>query len=155
VALACIFIPLSTVALATIDRKRMSDATGLNNLVRQLGGSFGVAIFAALLSRYTTEARQGLIAHVAAGDPGVVARLAGMRAVLARGGADAALASRRALSMLDMQVSLQSSMLGFERAFFLAGIVFAASIPLVILLDEGRRHGKKAEPDENHMTVEI
>ena len=55
VALACIFIPLSTVALATIDRRRMGDATGLNNLVRQLGGSFGVAIFAALLDRYSTE----------------------------------------------------------------------------------------------------
>src|SRR5580658_6030569 len=77
VALACIFIPLSTVALATIERKRMGDATGLNNLVRQLGGSFGVAIFAALLDRYTIEARAGLVAHVPVGDPNVMQRLAG------------------------------------------------------------------------------
>src|SRR5262249_19902807 len=69
VALACIFIPLSTVTLATIPRERMSDATGLNNLVRQLGGSFGVAIFASELGRYTREAKAALSAHVAVTDP--------------------------------------------------------------------------------------
>jgi DHA2 family multidrug resistance protein len=156
VALACIFIPLSTVALATIDRKRMSDATGLNNLVRQLGGSFGVAIFAALLTRYTTEARQGLIAHIGSGDPTVMDRIRLMSGVFARGGADAVTASSRTMALLDAQVGLQASMLGFERAFFLAGLVFAASIPLVVLLDEGRPAGEKGHaPDENHMAVEI
>jgi DHA2 family multidrug resistance protein len=156
VALACIFIPLSTVALATIDRRRMGDATGLNNLVRQLGGSFGVAIFAALLDRYTTEARQGLIAHVAVGDPVVYGRLSMMKAFFARGGGDVAAASQRALAMLDGQVGLQASMLGFDRAFFLAGLVFATSIPLVILLDEGRKAGaQKGHDKTEHMAVEI
>ena len=154
VALACIFIPLSTVALATIDRRRMGDATGLNNLVRQLGGSFGVAIFAALLDRYTVEARQGLVAHVTMGDPAVGARLAGMRALFTRGGIDAITASQRALAMLDGQVSLQASMLGFDRAFFLAGLVFAVSMPLVLLLDEGRKAAGKQSKQE-HMAVEI
>jgi MFS transporter, DHA2 family, multidrug resistance protein len=154
VALACIFIPLSTVALATIDRKRMGDATGLNNLVRQLGGSFGVAIFAALLDRYTKEARQGLVAHVAVGDPSVQARLSMMQGVFTHGGADAASASQRALAMLDGQVGLQAAMLGFDRAFFLAGLVFCASIPLVVLLDDGRAAGKRSAKQQ-HMTVEI
>jgi MFS transporter, DHA2 family, multidrug resistance protein len=158
VALACIFIPLSTVALATIERKRMGDATGLNNLVRQLGGSFGVAIFAALLDRYTVEARAGLVAHVAVGDPAVTARLSMMRAFLERGGADVASASQRAYAMLDGQVGLQAAMLGFDRAFFLAGLVFCASIPLVVLLDDGRKRGGSANaPHEKqeHMAVEI
>jgi DHA2 family multidrug resistance protein len=155
VALACIFIPLSTVALATIDRKRMGDATGLNNLVRQLGGSFGVAIFAALLDRYSTEARQGLIAHVAIGDPAVEARLTMVKGVFLRAGADAAGASQKALAMLDGQVGLQASMLGFDRTFFLAGLVFCISIPLVVLLDEGRKGGAKAARNEEHMAVEI
>jgi DHA2 family multidrug resistance protein len=156
-ALACIFIPLSTVALATIDRRRMGDATGLNNLVRQLGGSFGVAIFAAALDRYTTEAREGLIAHVAVGDPVVYGRLSMMKAFLMRGGADAAAASERALAMLDGQVSLQAAMLGFDRSFFVAGLLFAVSIPLVVLLDEGRPSGaqKASDKHDGHMAVEI
>jgi MFS transporter, DHA2 family, multidrug resistance protein len=157
VALACIFIPLSTVALATIERKRMGDATGLNNLVRQLGGSFGVAIFAALLDRYTTEARQGLIAHVAVGDSAVMGRLAMMKGMFVRSGVDAAAATQRAFAMLDGQVGLQASMLGFDRAFFVAGLLFCASIPLVILLDDGRKKAAAATGPENHehMAVEI
>jgi DHA2 family multidrug resistance protein len=155
VALACIFIPLSTVALATIERRRMSDATGLNNLVRQLGGSFGVAIFAALLTRYTTEARMGLIAHVSQGDPNVMSRVSGLTAALSRG-VDPAAAAHRAMALLDMQVGMQASMLGFDRTFFLAGLVFVASIPLVALLDDGRKaSSEKAEPGESHMAVEI
>ncbi|HEY8088734.1 MAG TPA: DHA2 family efflux MFS transporter permease subunit [Polyangiaceae bacterium] len=154
VALACIFIPLSTVALATIDRRRMSDATGLNNLVRQLGGSFGVAIFAAALSRFTTEARQGLIAHVTPGDPAVASRVANMSAVFTRAGVDAQVAAQRVLAMLDRQVSIQASMLAFDRAFFFAGLLFAASVPLVVLLDDGRKN-KPAAGQQEHMAVEI
>jgi DHA2 family multidrug resistance protein len=157
VALACIFIPLSTVALATIDRKRMSDATGLNNLVRQLGGSFGVAIFAALLGRYSTEARVGLVAHVSAGDPAVLSRVEMMKSVFGRTGEGATVAAQRAMAVLDRQVGMQASMLGFERAFFLSGLVFLVSIPLVLLLDEGRKDAgaMKAAHEEGHMAVEI
>jgi DHA2 family multidrug resistance protein len=157
VALACIFIPLSTVALATIERKRMSDATGLNNLVRQLGGSFGVAIFAALLDRYIVEARSSLVAHVPAGDPGVAQRLAGMQSVFLRAGVDGATAAQRALGMLEGMIGRQAGMLGFERAFFMSGLVFAASMPLVLLLDEGRAKAKatKDQGHEEHMAIEV
>ena len=58
--------------------------------------------------------------------------------------------------MLDGAVGLQASMLGFERAFFLSGLVFAASIPLVLLLDDGRNAQKKgADSHQEHMAVEI
>ncbi len=156
VALACIFIPLSTVALATIDRRRMGDATGLNNLVRQLGGSFGVAIFAALLDRYTSEARAGLVAHVAVGDPAVYGRISMMKTMFMRAGADGTAATQQAMALLDGQVGLQAAMLGFDRAFFLAGLVFAVSMPLVILLDDGRKGAAaKGHDKQEHMAVEI
>src|SRR5439155_21150438 len=78
-ALACIFIPHSTVSLATIYRRRMSDATGLNNLIRQLGGSFGVAVFASLLGRFANQARTQLVAHLAVNDPSIYARRIAMQ----------------------------------------------------------------------------
>jgi DHA2 family multidrug resistance protein len=152
VALACIFIPLSTVALSTIQRKRMSEATGLNNLVRQLGGSFGVAIFASLLGRYTNQARSALIAHVTAADPNVSARLRMMARGLG-GGVDAQTAAARALRALDGMVGGQAAMLGFDRAFFLGGLMFIVSMPLVFLLEDGR-HAASAGPSE-HAVVEV
>jgi len=46
-------------------------------------------------------------------------------------------------------------MLGFDRAFFMAGLVFAVSVPLVILLDDGRRHAAAKTGHEEPMVVEI
>ncbi len=135
IALACIFIPLSTVSLATIEKKRMSDATGLNNLVRQLGGSFGVAVFAASLERFTSQARAAVVTHVSATDPTVQARVLAMRAGLGRDGVDVPTATGRALAALDLQVSGQAAMLGFEKAFFVAGLMFFVAIPFLLLLD--------------------
>jgi DHA2 family multidrug resistance protein len=152
VALACIFIPLSTVALMTIDRRRMSDATGLNNLIRQLGGSFGVAIFASLLTRYTNQARAALVTHLSPGAPGTEQRLLQMKAGLISRGVPPGLAEVQALHLLDGGLAAQAAMLGFERALFLAGLVFFASIPLVFLLDEGKGKGG---PSAEHAAVEI
>lgn len=152
VALALIFIPLSTVSLVSIEKKRMSDATGLNNLVRQLGGSFGVAIFAASLERYMGEARAAVTAHLSATDPAVQARVLAMRNGLARDGVDLPTATQRALGLLDLQISGQAAMLGFEKAFFVAGLMFFVAIPFVALLDtpDLSKAGEKA-----HTAVEI
>ena len=49
--LGFMFIPLSTIALNDIARDKMAQATGLFNTIRQIGGSFGVAILGTLLTR--------------------------------------------------------------------------------------------------------
>lgn len=152
VALALIFIPLSTVSLATMDKRRMGQATGLNNLVRQLGGSFGVAIFAAFLERYMQESKAALVAHVSATDPAVQQRLFAMRAGLMRDGVDMPTATARALQVLDLQVGGQAAALGFEKAFYMAGLLFFCAIPFVALLDNPDL-SKKLDPE--HAAVEI
>ena len=48
-------MPLTTVALASIPRNKLADATGLNSLVRQIGGSLGLAVFATLMTRYPVQ----------------------------------------------------------------------------------------------------
>jgi DHA2 family multidrug resistance protein len=155
-ALACIFIPLSTVALSTIDRREMSAATGLNNLVRQLGGSFGVAIFASLMGRFTRQAANVLASHVAVGDPLAYNRLAQTKAALVARGSDAVAAGDQALRLLDAQIRGQAAMIGFERAFFLGGILFFASIPMVLLMDDGRGRPKPAgDGATQHLAVEV
>ena len=49
-AMGLMFTPLSTISLLEIPRDKMAQASGLTNTIRQLGGSFGVAIFATLLT---------------------------------------------------------------------------------------------------------
>ncbi|MFZ0456177.1 MAG: DHA2 family efflux MFS transporter permease subunit [Ignavibacteriaceae bacterium] len=49
--LGFMFIPLSTIAINNIPKEKMAQATGLFNTIRQVGGSFGVAILGTFLTR--------------------------------------------------------------------------------------------------------
>ena len=83
-AFACLFVPLTTVALANIPRTKLADATGLNSLMRQIGGSIGLAIFATLFGNYAVVARGGIDPHMTLTRPEVWQRHADVDAGLHR-----------------------------------------------------------------------
>src|SRR5579864_8712347 len=97
------------------------------------------------MGRFTRQAVNVLASHVAVGDPLAYARLAQMKAGLIARGSGAVAAGDQALRLLDAQISGQAAMIGFERAFFLGGILFFASIPLVLLMDDGRGRTQPAK----------
>src|SRR6266849_4104257 len=82
VAFSCLWIPLTTMALSTTPRHRLSDATGLNSLLRQTGGSVGLAVFATLLTRFAAHAREGMLQAFSPDRPAVLARIAMMQRML-------------------------------------------------------------------------
>jgi DHA2 family multidrug resistance protein len=148
---ACLFVPLTTVAISKIPRNKLADATGSNSLVRQIGGSVGVAIFATLQARAVVTARHGIVAHLNPGNPEVMARLsATARSFGARGGLDATSARSGASAMLDFIVTRQATVLSFEKMFLLAGIVFMLILPLLFFLKTG---GKPAEKIDVHLDM--
>jgi MFS transporter, DHA2 family, multidrug resistance protein len=134
VAFSCLFIPLTTMALSTIPRHRMSDATGLNSLLRQTGGSIGLAVFATMLSRNATRIRDTLVTSVSLSRPEVMARVQAMQRMFMGRGMDQAAAQRTATRMIDLQVRQQAMVISFEKMFMLAGIAFLLVLPLVLLL---------------------
>ena len=135
---AFLFVPLTTAALSNVPRTRLSDATGLNSLLRQIGGSIGLALFATLLSRSSVQARHAIVSHLTPGSPETAARLAQLRAFFASRGFDPVGASNAALAALDGIVSRQSMVIAFERVFVLAAVVFLAVIPLLLFLKVNR-----------------
>ncbi|HEY6136849.1 MAG TPA: DHA2 family efflux MFS transporter permease subunit [Thermoanaerobaculia bacterium] len=149
VAFSCLFIPLTTVALSCIERHRLSDATGLNSLLRQTGGSMGLAVFATLMSRYASRAREAMLPSLSIDRPAVAGRLAAMQHMLQGRGFDAHGAQATAAQILDMQVRRQAMVISFEKLFYLAGILFLCVLPLVFFL----RMPEHAEPVEVHMEM--
>jgi DHA2 family multidrug resistance protein len=131
---ASLFVPLTTVALSTIPRYRLADAAGLNSLLRQIGGSLGLAAFATFLPRLETSARHALAAHVVAGSPRVGERLALIGRGFAARGLDPGTARDAAGRVLEAVVVRQAAVIAFERIFLLAGIAFLAILPLVFFL---------------------
>ena len=134
VGFSCLFVPLSTVALTAIPRHKMADATGLNSLFRQIGGSVGLAVGATLLTRYGATARGSLVAHVTASNAAAVVRAQGLTSSFQAQGMDAVSARDTAMRAIDGVVSQQASLLAFDRVFLLAGIAFLIVLPLLFFL---------------------
>ena len=145
VAFSCLFIPLTTLALSAIPRHRLADATGLNSLLRQVGGSVGLAAFATLLSRSATRAHSTLIAAVNSGNPAATARFGMLSKAIAARGADPAAAQTMSARVIDGIVRQQAMILAFEKLFYLAGICFLCVLPLVFLLRAAPATGEKIE----------
>jgi MFS transporter, DHA2 family, multidrug resistance protein len=135
---AFLFVPLTTAALSNVPRTLLSDATGLNSLLRQIGGSIGLAVFATLLSRNAVQARHSVVAHLVPGRPEVLERLAQLQAFFASRGYDVSSARQAADQALAGMATQQSMVIAFEHVFHLAGIVFLAVLPLLLLLKVNR-----------------
>jgi DHA2 family multidrug resistance protein len=67
--LGLMFVPLTNITLADLEPREVQDGASISIFFRQLGGSFGIAGMAALLTRFTMQARDALGAHLGAGDP--------------------------------------------------------------------------------------
>lgn len=134
VAFACLFIPLTTAALAKVPRPLLADAAGLSSFVRQLGGTVGLTVFATLLSRYATEASAALRGSVTELRPEVGIELATLRGGLVERGMPAASADAAALKMAAGRVTAQGFVLAFEKSFLLQGMAFIAVLPLLFFL---------------------
>jgi len=143
---ACLWVPLATVALSTIPRHKMADATGLNSLVRQVGGSLGLAAFATLMSRYPVQIKAAIGAHLYAGRPEVDQRIAAMTQLLIAKGYDAKSALMAAQRALGGIVTQQAMVMTFEKMFLMAGIAFLFVMPLLYFLKAPKTPGGGGGP---------
>jgi len=139
VALSFLFIPLMALAMARIQREKMGNATSIFNLMRNIGGSIGIAIMNTFLARRTQLHQNHLVANVTAGNTKTLMLLRGMEANFYAHGADAVTASRKSLAALYGLVQEHASMLAFVEAFWLMGVVFLLMIPFLPLLQYTRR----------------
>jgi DHA2 family multidrug resistance protein len=136
-----IFVPLNAVALATIPRERMGNATALLNVVRNLGGGIGVAVVSTLLARRGQQHHSTLVAHINPFDPETTARLGAWTAHFATQGSDAHTAQRRAMVAVYHEVTLQAQLLAFADDFWMLFTLFCAAVALLPLLRRVRVHG--------------
>jgi len=145
-----IFVPLQTLALATIRLDRLSNATAAYNLVRNVGGSIGVAFITTLLSRRAQYHQAVLAGHVTQWSAATAGRLQEWASHFAQQGADPFTAASRATSMLYREMVEQAQVLTYADEFWLLALVFMAVLPLLPLLRrvraEENERARAAEP---------
>jgi MFS transporter, DHA2 family, multidrug resistance protein len=138
IGIGFIFVPLNTVALATTPREKMGNATAALNVVRNLGGSIGVAMMTTLLARRSQQHQATLVGHIHVWDPETTERLRAWAAHFAAQGSDSFTAERRALGVLYQEVTRQAQLLAFADDFWLLFVLFSAAIFLLPLLGRVR-----------------
>jgi DHA2 family multidrug resistance protein len=126
-----VFVPLTTMTLAVVPARGMTNATGVFNVVRNLGGSAGIAVLTTLLSRQTQTHQATLVGRVTVWDPATTERLAALERVYTAGGADAHTAQAQALQHLYLEIQRHASMKAFLGNFGLLALLFVAFVPLV------------------------
>ena len=132
-----IFIALSTMSFATLRREQMGGATGIYNLMRNLGGSVGISLVATLLARRAQVHQNVLVARMTPYDPVFQRRLESLRQVLTpKVGASAA--AQQALGILYKTLVAQATLLAFVDNFRLLTVLAVCSIPLAMLLKRAR-----------------
>jgi len=133
-AMGFIFVPLNQVAFASLARKDVPQASGLLNLARQIGGSFGISILATFLSTHVQQHRVDLLSHYNAANPIFMAREQGVAATLAAHGASLADAQHGALAMMDGLMMRQATMMGYNDAFLMVLLFNVITAPAILLL---------------------
>src|SRR6266545_4954170 len=134
VGVGFIFVPLNTLALATIPREKMGNATALVNVVRNLGGGIGVALMTTMLARRSQWHHSSLVSHINVWDAETAERLRMWAAYFSAQGADEFTAQRRAMGVLYHEVTRQVQLLAFADDFWLLFILFCGSLVLLPLL---------------------
>jgi DHA2 family multidrug resistance protein len=143
--LGMIFVPLTTTTLAAIPKPEMGNATGMYNLLRNIGGSVGIAVSATLVARFSKLYENTLVAHVQPTNPLFQKKLEVLsQAVVARG-VPPSEAEQTALAMIYNMVSRQAGILAFNHTFWILGIAFLLVIPCLLLL-RTTRGGPPAAP---------
>jgi DHA2 family multidrug resistance protein len=138
VGLGLLFVPLTGASMAGLPISKLGQGTGLFNLMRQLGGSLGIAIMATMLARQTKIQKAMLTDHAGAYDPTTMERLNGITHGLMARGVDAWNAKQQALMMIDRQIGVQASVIAFSKIYLISGLLLVGALPLLLLWKTGK-----------------
>ena len=140
-SLALLFVPLTTATMDPISREEMGNATSLFNLMRNLGGSIGIASGTTFLFRRQQMHTHLLGAHVNPFNPETRMWVSGIQARMMSHAADPVLATRQSYGAIWGVVQQQAAMLSFVDTFRALAVVFLLVLPLLLLMRKPRHQG--------------
>lgn len=131
IGLTCTIIPLSLITTGGIEPANVASASGLFNMLRNLGGSVGIALLSALLTQREHFHSHHLGEAVSLYNPLTRERLDALAQMLTSQGIDPIGAQDRATQLLDMTVRKQAFILAYNDTFHLAAFLLFAMIPII------------------------
>src|SRR3954466_13874282 len=138
--LALLFVPLTTATMDPIPKEEMGNATSMFNLMRNLGGSIGIACGTTFLFRSQQFHTHLLGAKVTAFNTQAQVMAQGVQGAMMAHGADPATAARQSYVAIWGIVQRQAAMAAFIDTFRAMALVFLLVIPLLLLMRKPKHH---------------
>ncbi|HEY4787243.1 MAG TPA: MFS transporter, partial [Bacteroidales bacterium] len=127
------FVPFTALAMQDLEGKEIAQGTGINNLMRQLGGTLGVAVFTTVLAVQTFQYRNILIEQVNNYNPVFVERYQMLTSGFAGKGFSPDQTQGMALKSVENSVMVQSQLLTYNHIYMIAAILIICCVPLFLM----------------------
>ena len=134
VGISMVQLPLINQAVAGLAPKDYASGISLNNMIRQLGGAFGIALANNYIANRYAQHRMDLVSSIPNGSPALTERLNIISQGLISRGSDVAGAGTKALATVNNIVDRQANYLAYLDTFRLIGIFFIIALPMVVFL---------------------
>jgi DHA2 family multidrug resistance protein len=131
--MALLFVPLTTLAMQDLKGAEIGQGSGLNNMSRQLGGSFGIAALTTLIHVRQGFHRSNLLTNINEYNPTFTEKLNGLISNFMAKGASFLDAKLMAMKAIEGSIIKQTMLLTYNDAYWVAGLVMLCSIPLLYL----------------------
>lgn len=147
VGLAFLFVPLATAAFAFVPSERTGAATGIFNLLRNIGGSFGIAAATTALAKRAQFHQFRLVENVTPFSSGYTNWHDSAVSTLVASGQSQETANQTALALVYQTVQVQANLMSFVDTFWMAAVLMLVLIPFALLLKKPPRHDEPIDAD--------
>lgn len=137
--LGLLFIPITTLSLSTLSGQGIGQGAAFTGMMRQLGGSFGVAAITTFISRQTMVHRSALVTHLDINDANVQQRINAIQHGFMAKGKTAQEALKAAYQAMDFNVTKQATVLSYMDVFFYLAMIFLICVPFVLLVKGNKK----------------
>lgn len=138
IGLGLLFVPISTLSLSTLKGKSIGEGAAFTGMMRQLGGSFGIAIITTFIARFNQEHRVNLISHLNSSSYEVQKAVQQLKMGFMSKGYSENEALAKAYKAIEYKVMVQSSVLSYMDIFLYLGALFLLCIPFILLIKKGK-----------------
>jgi DHA2 family multidrug resistance protein len=144
-----LFIPITTLALSTLKGKEIGEGAAFTGMMRQLGGSFGIAIITTLMAQRNVVHQNDLSSHLNIYDINVQHRVAALTQGFISKGIPPNIAQQDAYKALNYAVAKQASVLSYMDVFLYIAVIFVICIPFVLMV-KGNKGKSKVDLSNAH-----
>jgi DHA2 family multidrug resistance protein len=138
VGLGLLFVPITTLSLSTLKGKNIGEGAAFTGMMRQLGGSFGIAIITTFITRFTQKHRVDLIANLDGSNFEIQQRLMQLQKGFMAKGFTVNESLKKAYQVFEFNILKQSTVLAYMDIFLYLGILFLFCIPIVFFIKRGK-----------------